>query len=106
MDSLSEIKGEPMGSHPTIWEGFSSHAESIPDALALGSIHQPPGLFGTANIALDDETYRRRPYLRWSFRTLHDGILQLTKSLTIQGVKEGATVVTFLQNGAEYAMVA
>lgn len=91
---------------PSIWEGFETHVHATPDALAVAAVHQPPGLFGAANIELDEENYRRSPYLRWSFRIFHDGILQLCEALRARGVKEGDTVVTFVHNGAEYSLIA
>lgn len=101
---LSETYGGPLGDLPTLWGAFASRTAETPDALALACTHQAPGLFGLANLALDDDTYRARPYLRWSYQSLHDGILRLIVSWRALGVREGATMVMFMHNGAEYVL--
>lgn len=100
----SEAFGEPLGSLPTLWEAFASSVATTPDALALACVHQAPGLFGFSNITLDDDTYRARPYLRWSFQTLHDGVLRLVAAWRTLGVQEGTTLVMFVHNGAEFLL--
>lgn len=100
----SETYGEPLGELPTFWGAFASRTAETPDALALACTHQAPGLFGFANLTLDDDSYHARPYLRWSYQSLHDGILRLIVSWRALGVEEGATLVMFVQNGAEYVL--
>lgn len=101
----SEAFGDSLQSPlPTLWEAFASSAAATPDALALACVHQAPGLFGFPNIALDDDAYRARPYLRWSFQTLRDGVLRLVAAWRTLGVQEGATLVTFVHNGAEFLL--
>lgn len=101
---LSEVHGDIFEAGPSSWAAFTASASANPEGLALACVHQAPGLFGIDNLPLDDDSYRERPYLRWSFQSVHDGVLRLIRAWRELGVQEGATLVTFVQNGAEYVL--
>lgn len=101
---LSEVRGEVFEERPSIWAAFAASVAANPDNLALACVHQPPGLFDIENLPLDDDSYRERPYLRWSFRSVHDAVLRLVRAWRALGVREGATLVTFMQNEAEIVL--
>ncbi|ROV92074.1 hypothetical protein VPNG_09818 [Cytospora leucostoma] len=104
---LSEEYGPPLpkfDQKPCMWREYQSFVASTPDALAIASVHQSPGLFGLPNLPLDDEAFSAKPYLRWSYRTLYHGIERLASTWRPLGIKEGTPVVTFVQNGAEFVL--
>jgi acyl-CoA synthetase (AMP-forming)/AMP-acid ligase II len=88
------------------WDQFQSFVGATPDALAVACTHQSPGLFGIPNLPLDDEVFRARPHLRWSFKGLDQAINRLASALQSLGVKEGTPVVTFCHNRVEFVLVA
>lgn len=105
---LSEEFGRPLPDFerpPCFWGDFQSFVGSTPDALAIGCVHQSPGLFGIPNLPLDDDAFRERPYLRWSFRSLSRGVDRLVRALRPLGVSSGTPLVTFCNNTAEYVLV-
>lgn len=106
MSKLSEEYGGDLGEKPTIWGALVNNVAKRPDALALVCTHQPLGLFGVPNIDLDNDTYRQRPYLRWSYQDLRDAIGRLVAALQAHDVQEGSVVATFVGNGVEYVLAA
>lgn len=108
MASLSEELGPPIPDHdpPCMWRDLITQLAASPDALAVACVHQPPGLFGLPNLALDDDDFRASPYLRWSFSSLSQGIERLVRVLRPLGVKESTPIVTFVQNSIEFVLVA
>lgn len=106
MDQLSELRGGTWTETPTLWTEFETWVHKTPDALALVVTHQAPNLFGFPNISLDGDSYREKPYLRWSYKSVHNAISRLVNAWQKLGVQEGSTVVTFIQNSAEYVIVA
>lgn len=91
---------------PCMWRDFQSYVATSPDALAVASLHQGPGLFGLPNLPLeDDDAFSANPYLRWSFRTLSEGIERLARAWRPLGVKERTPVVTFVRNSAEFVLI-
>lgn len=106
MSKLSEEFGGPLGDRPTIWGAFQNNVDQTPDALALVCTHQSPGLFGVPNIDLDHGKYRQQPYLRWSYRSVHNAIGRLAESWRSHGIQEGSILVTFAPNGVEYVLAA
>lgn len=100
----SETFGEPLGDLPTFWDAFATQVATSPEALALACTHQSPGLFGIRNLSLDVDDQQIKPYLRWTYKSLHEGILRLIISWRKLGVSEGSTLVMFVQNGAEYVL--
>lgn len=106
MSKLSEEYGGDLGEKPTIWGALANNVTKTPDGLALVCMHQPLGLFGVPNIDLDNDTYRQRPYLRWSYQDLHDALGRLVTVWHAHGVQEGSVVATFVGNGVEYVLAA
>lgn len=87
---------------PGMWASLQSHINATPDALALACTHQPPGLFGLPDLVPDGSD--APPYLRWSFRSVHDGVDRLIRGLRSLGAGEDSLLITFVQNGAEYIL--
>ena len=111
------------------WNGFLNAVHIHSDELALVCTHQPPGLFGLRSVssgpsveAIDiggeaniNSAAQPPPYLRWTFGTLHHGILQLLKALgdkvtpdtkSATALPQSTAVVTFLHNCAEFVLTA
>lgn len=105
----SEEYGPPLpqlDQQPCMWRDFQNQVSAFPDALALASLQQAPGLFGLSNLPLeDDDAFSANPYLRWSFSTLNHGIERLVRAWRPLGVSESTPVVIFVQNGAEYVLI-
>jgi acyl-CoA synthetase (AMP-forming)/AMP-acid ligase II len=102
---VSEIHGDPLPENlPSFVERFNHSVTSYPDKIALVCTHQPPTLFNIQSEPLDDDGYRRNPYLRWTYKDLRSGIDRLISGLTSQGVHPGMALVTFLHNSAEYVL--
>lgn len=97
----------PIEKPPCPWDQFQSQVTATPDALAIACVHQRPGLFGMPNLPLEDsDTFRERPYLRWSLRSLDSAIDRLVRALQPRNVGPGTAVVTFCHNSAEFVVVA
>ena len=107
MAILSEEFGAPLPERdpPCMWKDLLSQLSSRPDALAVACVHQPPDMFGIPTLPLDDDDFRAKPYLRWSFRSLCLGIEQLVKALRPLGVKQSTPIVTFVQNSIEFVLI-
>lgn len=103
---LSEEFGGTLDNRPTIWGAFTNNATLTPDALALVCTHQPSGLFGVPNVDTNNDTYRQRPYLRWSYSSVRDAITRLVTAWQARGIQEGSVLITFLGNGLEYVLAA
>ncbi|KAG8164562.1 hypothetical protein KVR01_006480 [Diaporthe batatas] len=106
--TISEAYGAPLvlDKPPCLWEQFQSAVAAAPEALALACVHQRAGLFGIPNLELDSDAFRQQPYLRWSLRSLNQGIDRLVRALQPLNVRGGTPVVTFCHNSAEYVLVA
>jgi acyl-CoA synthetase (AMP-forming)/AMP-acid ligase II len=100
--TLSEAYGDPVPDNlPTFWERFRYLVENYPEELALVAIHQPAGLYNISNVDFEDEGYKQRPYLRWSYNGLATAIDQFAAGLQILGARKGMPLITFVPNGAE-----
>lgn len=106
MSHLSEYTGPPYKDTSSIWAGFQSHMTSHPNSFALACVHQPADLFGVSSLPLDDDSYRQNPYLRWTYRDLHEGVHRVITAWRCLGVKDGSMLVTFTQNGVEWVLAA
>lgn len=106
MALLSEYTGPPYREVPFLWDAFQSTVDNMPDHLALGCVHQPADLFGVSSLALDDDSYRQNPYLRWTFRDIHTAVHCLITAWRRLGVEEGNLIVTFAQNSVEWVLAA
>lgn len=106
--TLSEVYGPPLPSQkpPCPWEQFQASVVTRPEALAIACVHQRPGLFGIPNLPLDSDAFRQQPYLRWSLKSLDQGIDRVVGALQPLDVKGGTPVVTFCNNSAEFVLVA
>jgi acyl-CoA synthetase (AMP-forming)/AMP-acid ligase II len=99
---LSEQYGDALpATLPTCWEKFRSFVDNYPEDLVLVSIHQKATLYGIPNVHLNDETYKRQPYLRWNYRGFATAIDQFATGLQALGVRKGMPLITFVPNGAE-----
>ncbi|KAJ1338561.1 AMP-binding protein [Microdochium nivale] len=123
---LSYITGPALPDKlPSITSSFLATVRKTPDNLALSSPSQPHDLYGlpsqplqrqkTGGInddATDDKTkidcssepdplYQSRPWLRWTYRTLHHAAELFSAGLERRGVRPGTPVITFLDSGVE-----
>lgn len=104
--ALSEIYGGALPPNiPSLWESFTSVAKQYPENIALIATHQPPNLFDIASQPLEDEQYRQKPYLRWTYKEFRHAIERTIRGLRNLGVHEEMPVLTFVSNSAEYFLV-
>lgn len=106
MSLLSEHVGPPYKAPPFMWDSFQSHVDSQPNSLALACVHQAADLFGVSSLPLDDDSYRQSPYLRWTYRDVHEGVHRVITAWRALGVAEGSMIVTFAQNSVEWVLAA
>ena len=106
MANLSEAFGPPLSKNPpSAWERFLDSVQEYPDKLAVASVHQPHDLFGIPSSPLEGDGKRsQRPYLRWTYKSLLQGVSRLTAGLKSVGVKPGMPIFSFQANGAEYLL--
>jgi hypothetical protein len=106
--ALSEAWGPPIepGPRPTVKELLWEVAAKYPGLCAIASVHQPSELYGVKSIALDDESYRENPYLRWTYKDLFDVAGRLISGLRSWGIKPGSLLFSFQQNGVESVLTA
>jgi non-ribosomal peptide synthetase component E (peptide arylation enzyme) len=105
MSNLSEAEGPPFPEKVrTMWKMLNDAVEKYPDNVALAAVHQAQDLFGFPSEPLDDDQYRRKPYLRWTYKTLLQGIARFTANLRAAGVRAGMPVFTFQPNGVEFVL--
>ncbi|KAL4916105.1 hypothetical protein BDW62DRAFT_202942 [Aspergillus aurantiobrunneus] len=105
MPESSEAFGPPLSANPqALWATFLETVERYPDNLAIASVHQQHDLFGIASLPLDEDGYHQRPYLRWSYKSLAQGVRRLTAGLRAAGVGPGTPIFSFQPNGAEYLL--
>jgi acyl-CoA synthetase (AMP-forming)/AMP-acid ligase II len=103
---ISEIYGDALPKDDsTLWQRFNESVSGHPAAIALAISHQPPGLYGIPNQALEDNQYQQAPYLRWTFKDLRYAASRLSKALKAIGVLPGMPIITFLPNGVEYVLM-
>ncbi|KAH8660051.1 hypothetical protein BX600DRAFT_522798 [Xylariales sp. PMI_506] len=103
MAELSEVCGPPLPQTiRTLWKMFQDSADSYPNNVALVSAHQPHDLYSISSELLDDDNYSKNPYLRWSFRSLREAVLQFVRGLYAAGVKPGSPIFTFEYNSAQH----
>ncbi|KAI0126844.1 AMP-binding enzyme [Xylariales sp. AK1849] len=103
MTELSEAYGRPLPERcRSTWEMFVDVVARYPHNLALACVHQRHDLFGITSQPLDDDDYRQKPYLRWSFEVLREAISRFVAGLKAAGVKPGMPIFTFVANGAEF----
>lgn len=86
---------------PTCWQKYKEMVERYPEDLAIVSMHQPAGIYGIDNFDLDDDAYREKPYLRWTYRAFDTAVSRMSTGLHELGAKQGMPMVTFVTNGAE-----
>ncbi|KAK1522563.1 AMP-binding enzyme [Colletotrichum costaricense] len=118
---LSVADGPPLdlSGVPDAWDGLLSAIDSHPNELALVCSHQPHDLFGFSSVGPSGSegtsSENESPqYLRWTFQILAQAIhkLVVTKYSIVADaglLKElgpGTSVVTFLQNGADFVLAA
>lgn len=102
---VSEVQGPPLAAHVrSAWDFFEETVLECPDNLALASVGQPHDLFGIPSIALGEE-HQKAQYLRWTFKSLRDGVTRLVTGLNASGVKPGTLIFTFLHNCAEFVLM-
>lgn len=101
---ISEVQGPPLEAPVrSAWDFFEERMREYPDNLALASVGQPHDLFGISSIPLSQGD-SGAPYLRWTFKTLRDGIARLVTGLNASGVEPGTLIFTFLHNCAEFVL--
>lgn len=104
---LSEDSGDPIPDIiPTIYSRYRKNVDENSDHLALIAVHQPAGLYGIANIALEDDVYKSKPYLRWNYEGFGLAVDTLARGLISYGARKGMALVTFVPNAAEPLMAA
>ena len=111
-DTLSYSSGAPLPEadlQNTFWKRFEDNSVDYASQTALVCLHQPHNLFSSSEISTEaDETLpleSKSPYLRWTYRKLHQVVDRLTKGLqTTCNVTPGMIFVTFLPNRAEYVV--
>ncbi|KAI9826481.1 MAG: hypothetical protein M1819_007330 [Sarea resinae] len=105
MESISELDGKAFPENlPDLVERLQESIQSHPGNLALVCTHQPADLYGIGSVALDDDEYRRQPYLRWTYKTLDESIDRLANALESRGVSQGTPLFIFVANTAEYVL--
>ena len=105
---LSESQGAPlpqyMPSVPSVIHRFHSSVGNHPQNIALICTHQSSEHLGFESQSISDSKYQEKPYLRWDFQTLENGVDRLVAGLQASGVSPGTPIVTFLPNSAEYVL--
>ncbi|ETS75223.1 hypothetical protein PFICI_13707 [Pestalotiopsis fici W106-1] len=103
MSNLSEAYGGPLPKNfRTLREMFLESVSQYPGQLALAAVHQPADLYQIESIPLDDDEYRQKPYLRWSYIAMDTAIQRCMAGLRAHGLKPGMPLFTFNANGAEH----
>ncbi|KAI1855610.1 hypothetical protein JX266_000475 [Neoarthrinium moseri] len=85
-------------------EMFLDAVKKYPENLALACVHQPNDLFGIPSQPLDEETYHKQPYLRWTFRELSAAVFRCAAGFRAAGIRPGMPFFTFNTNGAEHVI--
>ncbi|KAH8668487.1 hypothetical protein BX600DRAFT_496554 [Xylariales sp. PMI_506] len=102
---LSDLVGEPEPQNvPSIWETFKDNVYRRPQSLAISCLHQTADLYGLESQRPSSDRpdcYSHKPWLRWTYRTLFEGILRLTGGISVRELQQGAPLFTFLGNGVE-----
>ncbi|KAK2027479.1 acetyl-CoA synthetase-like protein [Colletotrichum zoysiae] len=106
MARLSEVTGPPLSDSPkSTWERFADTVRSHPGSLAIVSLHQPPDLYGIPSLPVPDSTgLTQATYLRWTYKSLWEGVARLRAGLKAAGAKPGIPVFSFQPNGVEYVL--
>lgn len=107
MANVSEVTGPPLSKASTsIWERFAGSVRSYPENLAIASIHQPHDLYGIPSLPVPDNTglTQAAAYLRWSYKSLWQGVARLKAGLKRAGVEPGTPIFSFQPNGVEYIL--
>jgi acyl-CoA synthetase (AMP-forming)/AMP-acid ligase II len=106
LSELSEAIGPPLPRNPlSPWEKFLKSVQDYPEYLAVASVHQKHDLFGIPSIPLEDNGHRsKNAYLRWTYRSLLQGVSQFAAGLKSLGVKPGMPIFSFQPNGVEYLL--
>lgn len=101
---VSEVHGPALPAQVrSAWDLFEQTVREHPDSLALASVGQPHNLFGIPSLPLFEDNSEVQ-YLRWTFKSLRDGITRLVAGLKASGVQPGALIFTFVQNCAEIVL--
>lgn len=95
--ALSEAYGgDWQDSPPAVWQRLARSAQLYPDKLALACLHQPADLYGLRSLTDD--------HLQWSYATLSSAADTCRKGLEAYGLSVGSSVVTILDNVAEFPL--
>jgi acyl-CoA synthetase (AMP-forming)/AMP-acid ligase II len=106
MARKSEARGESLsGTFPSLWQRFQKSVTSYPKSLAVVSTYQPHHLYGFKSQPLDHDSYRKNPYLRWSYSDLNRGVSRLSIALKAQGVHPGMPIIYFVPNSIESVLI-
>lgn len=101
---VSEVQGPPLPTQVrSAWDFYEETVREYPDNLALASVGQPHDLFGIPSIPLCEGDHEVQ-YLRWTFKSLRDGVARLVAGFKASGVEPGTLMFTFLHNCAEFVL--
>lgn len=100
---FSDLRGEPEPDFILpVWEALKANVRERPNHLAISCLHQPANIYGLASQRLDSRPeYKSNPWLRWTYKTLFEGISRLMKGLETRGTEKGTPIFTFVGNCAE-----
>jgi len=95
--AVSEAYGGDWNDSPLpVWQRLEHSAQLYADKLALACLHQPADLYGLPSLAGD--------HLQWTYSTLSSATDRLSEGLRTKGLSRGTSLVTILDNGAEFAL--
>ncbi|KAK5683456.1 hypothetical protein LTS10_004989 [Elasticomyces elasticus] len=100
--AFSEIDTGPLKVIPSIYHYLEQGLARSPDEPAVIVMHQAPSHLREL---LDDRPIEAGACLSWSYAQLHHAALQVAVGLTRNGIETGETVVTFMPNSVESAIM-
>lgn len=94
--------GNPPTTNKSFWQWLFAAGNSAPDSPALIVSHQQSG--HRTQLREHASIESQGNHLEWTFRDLELGSRKLAAALKAQGVSRGDKVVTFVENGVEWAL--
>lgn len=84
----------------SFWEWLSEANKDTPNKVAMSILHQPASHF--SQLKLGSEVNAQIDHLEWTYGDLEAASARLRTALQAQGIREGDTMITFLENRIEW----
>ena len=105
-DELSELYGGPLTDiEPSMYAQFEKGLNRNPNEQAIVVMHQASTHLSELTRVTGGTQSTGKDCLIWTYEQLRTAALKIVEGLTAKGVRPGDTVMTFLPNGIEWAVM-